>query len=307
MHTRLSQADNPCPRLPDLFSRQQPTYHFSIDDVFHCLIEATDHYRDLFAHPFFRFLERMNSRYGACADLYLFNQAVVDGRLRTLAEVSTRFREQLQKAAWLRFGPHAHDYATPPHSQKPSEQRETFDETYAQIQRFAGPNKTTRWNRLHFFSECYELAPYFRRHGSDVLLLTDKPATTYRLSPGAAHRLRRRGWLLRDGLKLLQSHYRFEFFERDAVSAEDVQRLVRATLQERGYVSLFTHEIDLQRESVLRIAGLALQCAASHAAPADVAPLVHAPSPDPGSLAQPAPSLWTGLRYSLAAATAGDS
>ncbi|HEX4886161.1 MAG TPA: hypothetical protein VFX05_18605 [Casimicrobiaceae bacterium] len=257
---------------PEPFSTR-PTYHFSVDDVFGCLIDASDHYADVFDQPVFRLLKRLYERYGVFTDLYLFREGVVNGRRRTLAEVSARFRPAFQNAEWLRFGPHALDYDVPPYSQTPAAQQQTFEAIYRQIDRFAGPDKTSRWNRLHFFSECYELTPYFRARGSDVLLLTDKPAASYRLAEGQRRRLQNEGRLCVDGLHLLRSHYRFEFFERDRTSEVDIEALLSKTLYDRGYVSVFTHEVDLHRETVRTIAEQALQFVASVAQPADVAPV----------------------------------
>lgn len=230
---------------------REPFYHFSIDDVFHCLIDATENYSSLFDQPLFRFLQRMHQMYGTDTDLYLFNRAPVNGRIRNLGDVSGRFRTQFQESTWLRLGPHALEYDTPPHKQTPAEQIETFDQTYCEIVRFAGPGKTTGFLRLHFFSEAFELASYFLEKGTHTLLLTDKPAVAYRLDEGRRRQLSQEGWLRHQGLHLLQSHFRMENFARENVDEGSVRRFIADTVAHRGYVSLFTHEIDMNRRQVL--------------------------------------------------------
>jgi hypothetical protein len=231
--------------------RPEPAYHFSIDDVFECLIDATENHSSLFEQPLFNFLSRMHKMYGVHTDLYLFNRATFGGRIRTLRDVAERFRSQFQEATWLRLGPHALDYDVPPHKQTPVEQIETFEETYREIERFAGPGKTTGFLRLHFFSETFEVAPYLLNMGIHTLMLTDKPAVAYRLDESRRGQLRRDGWLKHEGLYLLQSHFRMENFVSQQIDEGSVRRSIADTVARRGYVSLFTHEVDLKREEVL--------------------------------------------------------
>ena len=271
--------------MPDLSispARSTPAYHFSIDDVFECLIDATENYSDLFRQPLFSFLRRMHARYGANVDLYLFNRAHVDGRVRSLQDVSDKFRHQFQYAAWLRLGPHAQEYDVPPHKQTPAEQLETFDETYREIERFAGPAKTTGFVRLHFFSEAFELASYFLARGTHTLMLTDKPAVAYRLDEPRRQQLSRNGWLTHEGLCLLQSHFRMENLVRDNVDAESTYGFIADTIARRGHVCLFTHEIDLQNQLVQAKTEESLRFAAQLARPAG-ASMVMLPASRPGT------------------------
>jgi hypothetical protein len=272
-----------------------------VDDVLDCLLEASDRYTDPFDHPLLGWLRELHESFGVRVDLYLFWQGKVGGRLRTLAEVSSCFRRHFERADWLRFGPHARDYDLAPYSQAPEDQQATFDDIYNEIERFAGHDRTTRWNRLHYFSECYELASYFRQRGSDVLLLTDKLAGAYRLPEAQRHRLIGAGRLSLGNMHLLQSHYRMEFFERDGRSEDDIATLLRGTLRRRGYVSLFTHEVDFARPTLRAIVETSLRCAASVALPADVRPVTQAPAlplvpPMPASRSSPVSARATGIR-----------
>lgn len=87
----------------------------------------------------------------------------------------------LKTHPWIRFGPHALDSTTPPHTQTLAAQQEFCESFYNHIHRFAGRELASRWVRLHYFSDCCELATFFRSRQVDALLTTDKPALRYRL------------------------------------------------------------------------------------------------------------------------------
>jgi hypothetical protein len=277
-NSRLASALNALPDLtclPQLIpdSRTEPVYHFSVDDVFECLIDATENYASVFQQPFFKFLSRMHQSYGAHTDLYLFNRAPVAGRMRSLAEVSERFRGQFQEATWLRLGPHALEYEVAPHTQTPDEQIATFDEAHREIERFAGAGKTPGFLRLHFFSEAFELGTYFRQKGVHTLLLTDKPVIAYRLDEDKRRQLRREGRLTHANLNLLQSHLRTENLVRDNADTDAIRRRLAQTVSQYGYVTLFSHEIELKRDDVLAKTAETLRLASQIARPAGTSPL----------------------------------
>ena len=167
-------------------------------------------------------------------------------------------------------------YDVPPHRQAPAEQIETFDETYREIERFAGPGKTTGFVRLHFFSETYEVASYFLRMGVHTLMLTDKPAVAYRLDEIKRGQLAGNGSLKHEGLCLLQSHFRMENFVSEDVD-DSRCAVYRSTVARRGYVSLFTHEIDLTRAEVLAKTQQSICWASAIAKPAGAIPLMSLP------------------------------
>ncbi|MCC7154059.1 MAG: hypothetical protein IT161_05750 [Bryobacterales bacterium] len=228
-----------------------PIYHFSVDDVFEALIQMSDWEMRAFDHPFFRFLKEMHHRYGMNCDAYLFLEGNVGGKKRSLSEIPKSYREEFQGATWLRFGPHALNYDVPPYTQAPEEQERTFDRLYSEIERIAGPGKTCDWVRLHFFSEAYEIAPYLRKRGVSTLLLTDKQAIAYRLPAAARDRLRTEGMFEYGGLRLRQSQYRIENLAAPpAVCRADIEEELGYTAWDSGYLTLFTHEIELSRREV---------------------------------------------------------
>jgi hypothetical protein len=151
----------------------------------------------------------------------------------------------------MRFGPHALDYETPPHAQSAAELQQTFDAIYAQILRIAGPGKCSRWVRLHYFSEPLESSEYLVERGVESLLLTDKPAVSYRLGDEDRTRLAREGIVRHGRLDLRRSHFRMENLAAEAAGEpRDLTRTFDGILSASGYLSLFTHEVDLAREEV---------------------------------------------------------
>jgi hypothetical protein len=240
-------------------------YHFSIDDVLKALLEASDRGGDLFAIPFFALLEEAHRRFGTKTDLYLFQKQVIDGRERSLAEVSSRLREVLARTDWIRFGPHALDYGTAPYAQDPASQSATIEGIYREVDRFAGAERHARWVRLHYFSEAYESAPALIAAGVEGLLLTDKEAAAYRLSEDNRSLLRERGEVAHAGLSLYRSHLRVEnILDLDRRALAET---LDAPIQRYGYLSLFTHEYELDRADVRSRMMLCLEILAERAVP----------------------------------------
>ena len=220
-------------------------YHFSIDDIFDSLIEVTDSNIALFEHPFFAFLQSLHVDYAISVELYLFYQKMLNGRLRNLSQVSSRLNKYFISAPWLRLGPHALDYDTAPYIQSPAEQRKTFNAIYEEIARFAGSNNMSRWLRLHYFSESYELVAYWQSKGVDTLLLTDKPAVAYCLPNKEKETLANSGFAKYQGLNLRRSHERMENLVAEALVGSELQARLAIHLNKHGYLVLFSHEINM--------------------------------------------------------------
>lgn len=227
-----------------------PFFHFSIDDVLVSLIDASDRRIGLFEQPFFAFLRALNQQFGTRMDLYLFERAVIDGRERTLAEVSDHLRPELAAADWLRFGPHALDGATAPYKQTTEQQLTTFASIYRQIDRFAGRARRSRWVRLHYFSEAYGAGPFLQQAGVEALLLTDKDAVAYHLPEPLKAELGRSGRIAHASLQLARSHARVENLVGEGITPERLQAALDEPLRRHGYLSLFSHEYELERPEV---------------------------------------------------------
>jgi len=74
---------------------KKPFYHFSVDDVFNALIEISDRKIDVFEHPFFAFLKELHDEFDTNIDLYVFFQRKINGKLRTLRDVSGSIKQEL--------------------------------------------------------------------------------------------------------------------------------------------------------------------------------------------------------------------
>ncbi|MDY6991696.1 MAG: hypothetical protein SVR94_03695 [Pseudomonadota bacterium] len=220
-----------------------PFFHFSVDDIFDSLIEITDAQLRLFEHPFFDFLHGLHQSYLISIDLYLFYHRIISSKKqRQLSEISTALKEEFLAVPWLRLGPHALAYDRPPYAQSPQEQQQTFDAIYQNIDRLGG--NRSRWLRLHYFSEAYELAAYWQNQGVDTLLLTDKPAIAYRLAEQEKAQLAQHGVINYQGINLRRSHERIENLALLPSLSEVYTRLDKH-IEKHGFLVLFSHEIDL--------------------------------------------------------------
>lgn len=234
-------------------------YHFSVDDVFDALLEVSDQRMPLFAHPFFQALAHVHDVFGTHVHLYLFYQKRLSMTTRSLAEVSGTLQEDFRDTDWLHLGPHALDNETPPYAQTPVQQMATFEAIYAEIARFTGRPTTSRWVRLHYFSEAYELAAYFRAKGVEALLSTDKAAISYRLPPDVQARLRDTGTADYQGMTFVRSHWRIETLVQHGFTAPRVYHELAAILARQRYVVILTHEYELVRPDVRAMTTTVLQ------------------------------------------------
>lgn len=218
-------------------------FHFSIDDVFTSLIEATQGYENLFDHPFFKFLNELHRHHGINIDLYLFFEQEKNSIIYNLEDVSDRFKSELQNAKWLKLAPHALNMAIAPYQQSPERQIEVFDKIYAQIHRFAGANKCCSTLRLHYFSESYQLYEYWKTKNVSTLLFTDKPAVSYQLPKPQRIQLAKSGSVSYKNLNIRRSQFRMENLTHLKQTA--IKSYITMKYQAHGYLTLFSHEADL--------------------------------------------------------------
>ncbi len=230
-------------------------FHLSVDDVLESLLMLSDWRLGVDAQPFLAFCAQLASE-GAITDLYLFRRMHgIDGRVRSLDEVvNPLVIEALAKLAGVRFGPHAEDYATAPHAQALDRQAATMHGLFEVISRLASPEARARWVRLHYFSECFELAPLFREHGVEALLTTDKPVLTWRMGPRQAGELARLGRTEANGLAMIRSHLRLENFVDEANDPARFMARIDKAFDSHGFVTLFTHEMDVADARVRTLA-----------------------------------------------------
>ncbi|HEY6565824.1 MAG TPA: hypothetical protein VIY86_15175, partial [Pirellulaceae bacterium] len=142
------------------------------------------------------------------------------------------------------------DDETPPYAQIPAEQRSFCDLIYSEIARFAGPDRTSRWVRLHYFSEAYELASYFQSRGVEALLTTDKPSVSYRLPPSETERLRTDGTVEFAGIRFIRSRLRVENLVGAPLDDQQLADVLERSCPSSSPAVIFTHECDLARREV---------------------------------------------------------
>lgn len=243
-------------------------FHFSIDDVFGGLIDLSDADVSPARLPLFAFTEALAAE-GAVTDLYLFRSGPDrDGRIRRLDEVSEGAARRLRGLAGVRFGPHAENYATAPHAQPIAAQRRTMAGLFSAIGRLSRAGQRSRWLRLHYFSECYELAPLWHAHGVEALLATDKPALAYRLPAAARAELGLTGRTSFAGIDFVRSHLRLESFAAEAGDPPRFLARIDQALASHGFATLFTHEVELADPRVRGLAIAAVRHLAARGAPA---------------------------------------
>lgn len=238
-------------------------FHLSVDDVIGAVLQLSDWDLAVEAQPMLGFLDRLHRETGAVADLYLFAEVrLADGRVRRLAEVSAAAADRLAAAPAFRWGPHAADYGTAPHAQSPDAARATFAALGAAIARIAPPARRSDWVRLHYFSELWELADLWAAQGIAALMTTDRPAVAWRLPEPARTELAATGRTRHAGCAFVASHLRAEAFAADADDPARFCARMDAALDRHGFVTVFTHEPDLDDPRIRTL--LAVAC--DHAA-----------------------------------------
>jgi hypothetical protein len=238
-------------------------FHLSVDDVFGAVMQLSDWGLPVAGQPMLAFLDRLHRETGAVTDLYLFAAAVLaDGRRRRLDELTEAAAATLGAAPAFRWGPHARDYATAPHAQPAEEARADFAALLAGIGRIAPPARRSDWVRLHYFSELYELADLWSAHGITALMTTDRPAVAWRLPAAARAELAASGQTRHAGCGFVASHLRVEFFAAEAADPARFCARMDAALDRHGFVSVFTHEAELDDPRIRRL----LAAACDHAA-----------------------------------------
>ena len=225
-----------------------PGYHFSVDDFFASLVNPPETGSAIADRPIFRFILDLAQSHGTITHLYvLLRDTKGSGSLHDLSDFTCK---QLSEFGELRFGPHGQDYVSAPHAQTLIEQEKTFIDLYRAIGRFCQASRFSRWVRLHYFSESYDLAPLFLERRVSALLLTDKPIVTYRLDGLHKEALIEKGWTEKNGLALIRSHLRFERCVAEGLSISEVCAHAANIVDRYGFVVLFTHEVDLANPRV---------------------------------------------------------
>ena len=240
---------------------ENATYHFSIDDSFNALIEATDRKIPLIKHPYFKYLYELHRKYGVKVSLYLFYRSKHKGAWRDLSQIRDITKEVVDEKGevWLKFGPHALDTDTVPHSQSPSDQEITFERIYGEIDRFAGRATYARFVRLHYYSESYELAEYFRSKGVEALFSTERDVGSYRMPAEVGESLKGVGHATYKKMHFIRTQFRVEFFKDENLRKEDIKSRFQESLKKYGCVIFYTHECELVKSDIKKILNQSLE------------------------------------------------
>lgn len=231
----------------------KPWYHFSVDDVFESLIDITNRNVPLFSHPFFQLLKEVHDQYGIQADLELFWSKEIDGTIYTLEDVRDLSRELVEAGSWLFFGPHAQSYKIPPFEQTTEEQKEVFNRIYTEIDRFAGKYTYAKWIRLHYYSEMYELADYFKSKGVVALFSTDREAGSHRMSQEVSNQLIQSGFASFEGMNFIRTQFRVEEMTNKRITDEEMVKLFMESIENYGYIIFYSHEYEFARSEVREV------------------------------------------------------
>ncbi len=234
-------------------------YHFSVDDSFeyiyqlyemHPLKPSHESGRVCASSGLLQFYDELHRDFNAEVDLYFYLNDDSQDQPRSLRDVAGALECWFDARPWLRLAPHALDKSTPPHAQSVSDARTFYDDTARQLARIAGHDRHSHWVRLHYFSECYELASCLGTWGVEALLTTDKPIASYRLPPSQAESLRQFGVTHFAETQFIRSHVRIENLVDRGLDDESLDKELQQLIGNHSCAVIFTHEYELVRPEV---------------------------------------------------------
>lgn len=210
-----------------------PYYHFSVDDVFEM--------------NYLGYLEELYKEFKTKTALYLFYEKMFGKKLRTLKERRVLDR----KYPWLYFGPHGKNYETAPFDQTQAELKLVCENIYREIDRFA-PGCCPRKLRLHYYTEAYWLADYFKIRKANGLFTTDRKVGAYCLPEEVKGSLLKSGKANYCGINFLRTHFRVEFLVEERRSEKELGKMFSETINEHGHIIIYTHECELEKPETLK-------------------------------------------------------
>jgi hypothetical protein len=254
------------------FPSASPFFHFSIDDVFRCLIKVTDNHIPLFSHPFFRFLKEIHEGFDVNIGLHLFFEEQLEGKIRNLSEVVDLTEQLAQSGSWLFFGPHALSPDISPYMQSPKDQKTTFANIYREIDRFAGPERHAQSIRLHHYSESYELSSFFHKYGVLTLFSTDRDTTSHRMPESVKEKIRSTSYATYRNQQFVRTHFRVEFLTDDGCDTKTLHETFNDILIRYGFLVFYTHEYELERPEVRKMTRMCMETLKNLSIPSIIQP-----------------------------------
>lgn len=224
-------------------------FHFSIDDVFDSLIEVTDKKISLKKHYFFKEIYNLWKMYGIRTGLHLFYQKKINGKIRNLSEIRDISSELGEN--WIYFNVHALDPETPPYKQSIKDQKKTFKKIFFEIKRFAGNKYLSINTRLHYYSECYELAEYFNENNVKALFSTDRNIGSHRMPKKISDELLNFGKSSFKKLKFIRTDLRVEWLAKNKIHYKDLKEKISRILNKKKILIIYSHEYEFKKKNVI--------------------------------------------------------
>lgn len=218
--------------------------HFSIDDV---SMRTCTHGDDV--PGFWPFVDELHERWGASVDCYCFAQACDQRATTPDDDVRSTRTEWFRSRPWIRFAPHARCAHRPLHEEHVDDQRSVLVDTAARLQGLTG-SRTAPWARFHYFSEPLEMIDDLLGIGIDTVLLTDKPAVSYRLDSDHVDELRSSGATRYGGVTFRRSHLRIELLDPQRDSVRSLASSLERIVSEHDVAVVLTHAYELERPCI---------------------------------------------------------
>lgn len=231
-------------------------FHFSIDDVFDTLIDASISKISIKQHPFYENLLRLSESYGVSTGLNVFYQGKKDYIDYDLGMVKD-FYDDL-KGGWLKFAPHALNFDSPPYTQEIGQQEDFLKKTYLELDRIAGKSNRSQGIRLHYYSEAIEMIDLLKKYGVSYLFTTDKPIYAHRLNEFQINEIRKNGYVSVGGMLFVRTDFRVEDIANKKLSRYEIAKIFEKTFYSYDKVVLYAHEYEYRRKDIYEYTNLCI-------------------------------------------------
>lgn len=154
--------------------------HFSIDDVLHSFLwlERNDK-KSIFDADIFSLARWLYETYGINTTYNCFYKSYRG----SLADVSDRYRREIEKSSFLKFSFHGKDPITDYNNIGYEETIANYKETTDELIRIAGKNALSNTIRLHYFHGSTDTVHALNDLGVKMLLTADDDRGSYDLEP----------------------------------------------------------------------------------------------------------------------------
>lgn len=237
-----------------------PTFeyiHFSIDDcndLFKDLTENQEIYHSIFDQEFLGFLKKMHESYDIVFSLYVFYDWNLEETGFDLSMATNKFQREFEEnSEWLKFGYHASD-ADFYKRNSPQEAKEYYNETIMELVRVVGEKSIDTFVRLDRYTANEQVVDAL--HNTDYpvcgLLIADRAdaetRSSYDLSKKEQEICYTQDWYCDDrGMCYTPTDVRLE-----SISSDDEFYNLINNMGNQQILTIFTHEYEIEKESVQR-------------------------------------------------------